>query len=129
MSGQLRCYCCVHYGGMGSRSGCVISSKLIWSKGAGDSPGSLMSDSRKISMKDVLHLLSADTNPIYPRYEVTLCLHMAWTASPRSTLTEIKTRTCRPSFSRQLFMSSETCRYIHITQGFKGRLTHYLKKE
>lgn len=68
-------------------SGCVISSKLIWSEGARDSPGLLMSDSQKISMKDVLHLLSADTNPIYRCYEVTLCLHMACTASPRSTLT------------------------------------------
>lgn len=81
---------------MESWSGCVISSKLIWSEGARVSPDSLMSDSQKISMKNVLHLLSADTNPIYRRYEVTLCLHMAWTASPRSTLTEIKTRTCCP---------------------------------
>lgn len=52
-------------------------------------------------MKDVLHLLSADTNPIHPRYEVTLCLHRAWTASPRSKLTEIKTRTCRPLFRNE----------------------------
>ncbi len=96
MSGESCYYCCVHYGGMRSRSGCVISSKLIWSEGAAVSPGSLMSDSLKISMKDVLHLLSADTNPIYRRYEVTLCLHMAWTVFPRSTLTEIKTRTCCP---------------------------------
>lgn len=96
MSGQSCRYCCVHYGGLESRSGCVISSKLIWREGAGVSPGSLMSDSHKISMKDVLHLLSADTNPIYRHYEATLCLHITWTLSPRSTLTEIKTRTCRP---------------------------------
>lgn len=55
-----------------------------------------MSDSRKISMKDVLHLLSADTNPIHPPYKVTCCLHAACTASPRSTLMEIKNRTCCP---------------------------------
>lgn len=81
MSGQSSGYSCVHYGGMESWSGCVISSKLIWTEEAGVSRGSFMSDSQKISMKDVLHLLSADTNPIYRRYEVTLCLHMAWTAS------------------------------------------------
>lgn len=74
---------------MGKWSGCVISGKLIRRKAVGVSPGSLMSDSRKISMKDVLHLISADTNPIHPRYEVTLCLPRAWTASPGSTLTEI----------------------------------------
>lgn len=122
MSGHSCCYCCVHYGGMESWSGCVISSKLIWSEGAWVSPDSLMSDSRKISMKDVLHLLSADTNPIYRRYEVTLCLHMAWTASPRSTLTEIKTRTCCPhsaiSYSCRCGVCYDKtgfcfCRHIH----------------
>lgn len=58
--------CCLHYGGMESWSGCVISSKLIWREGIEVSPDSLVSDTRKISMKDVLHLLSADTNPICP---------------------------------------------------------------
>ena len=91
VSVQPRSYCCVGCGGMQSWSGRVISSKLIWSEGAAASPASLMSDSRKISMKDVLHLLSADTNPIHPPHKVTRCLH---TASPRSTLMEIKTRTC-----------------------------------
>lgn len=61
--------CGLHYKGMESWSGCVISSKLIWSEGTEVSLDSLVSDTRKISMKDVLHLLSADTNPICPHYD------------------------------------------------------------
>lgn len=84
---------------VGWKAGVGVSLVVSWStvKWGSSSPPphvSLTSDSRKISMKDRLHLLSADTNPIYPRYEVTRCLHTAWTPSPRSTRTEIKTRTC-----------------------------------
>lgn len=103
----------------------VVGVSLVSWSGAGDSPASLLSDSRQITMKDVPHLLSADTNPISSLYEVTLCLYLAWPASSKSTLTEI-----RPEHGEhvQLFViqacmfTSQRCWFgahglMHITGG------------